>query len=175
MSKTCNKRKSEKWIHERAQRYKCKNCGCNYAGGENSYPEDIKQEAISFLSRKSLSEKELKYKLKKKFGDLDFDPVIHRMRSLNFLNDNELAKFELKKMSERKFYSNSKIKAHMNSKGLKSEFLEFPENEKERALNLLKKKYKIRSEKNKNRACKLLFSYGYSSSIVWECVNEYFC
>ena len=131
-------------------------------------------EAINFLSRKSLSEKELKYKLKRKFGDFDFDPVIHRLKRLNFLNDNELAQSELKKMSERKFYSNSKIKSHMNFKGLEPESLEFPENEKERALNLLKKKYKTKSEKNKNRACRLLFSYGYSSNIVRECIDEYF-
>ena len=30
------------------QRYKCKNCGCNYTGGRNGYPEDIKQKAIKY-------------------------------------------------------------------------------------------------------------------------------
>ena len=30
------------------QRYKCKNCGCNYIGGRHGYPEDIKQKAIKY-------------------------------------------------------------------------------------------------------------------------------
>ena len=33
------------------QRYKCKNCGCNYTGGRNGYPEDIKQKAIKYTWR----------------------------------------------------------------------------------------------------------------------------
>ena len=28
------------------QRYKCKNCECNYTGGRNGYSEDIKPKAI---------------------------------------------------------------------------------------------------------------------------------
>ena len=141
---------------------------------DDSCNMDHKRAAVNFLSMRQLSEKELKCKLKKKFGDLDFEPVLRKMKSLNFLNDDELAKLELKKMSDRKFYSNSKIKSHMDFKGLRCEMLEFPENEKERALNLLKKKYKVKSEKNRNRACRLLFSYGYSSGIVRRCVYEYF-
>ena len=30
------------------QRYKCKNCGCNYTGGKNGYPDHIKQQAIQY-------------------------------------------------------------------------------------------------------------------------------
>ena len=30
------------------QRYKRKNCRCNYAGGRNGYPEDIKQNVIKY-------------------------------------------------------------------------------------------------------------------------------
>ena len=30
------------------QRYKCKNCGCNYTGGRNGYPEHVKQKAIKY-------------------------------------------------------------------------------------------------------------------------------
>ena len=28
------------------QRYLCKNCGCNYTGGRNGYPEEVRREAI---------------------------------------------------------------------------------------------------------------------------------
>ncbi len=30
------------------QRYKYRNCRCNYTDGRNSYPEDIKQKAIKY-------------------------------------------------------------------------------------------------------------------------------
>ena len=30
------------------QRYKCKNCGCNYTGTKNGYPDEVKQEAIRY-------------------------------------------------------------------------------------------------------------------------------
>ena len=30
------------------QRYKCKNCGCNYTGGRNGYPEDVKRKAVKY-------------------------------------------------------------------------------------------------------------------------------
>lgn len=30
------------------QRFLCKNCGCNYTGGINGYPESVKKEAIRY-------------------------------------------------------------------------------------------------------------------------------
>ena len=30
------------------QRYLCKNCGCNYTGTKNGYPDSVKQEAIKY-------------------------------------------------------------------------------------------------------------------------------
>ena len=35
-------------FHRGKQRYKCKNCGCNYAGRKRGYPEHIKQRAIEY-------------------------------------------------------------------------------------------------------------------------------
>ena len=35
-------------FHRGKQRYKCKNCGCNYTGGKKGYPEHIKQKAIKY-------------------------------------------------------------------------------------------------------------------------------
>ena len=35
-------------FHRGKQRYKCKNCGCNYTGGAKGYPEHVKQKAIKY-------------------------------------------------------------------------------------------------------------------------------
>ena len=130
--------------------------------------------AIKFLSRKIMSEKELKNKLRIKFGNLDFDRVIYKLRNMGFLNDNNLSKFKYESMSKRKLYSNSKIKSYLLVNNLPVDNIEFESDEEERALILLKKKYKIKTEKNKNRAFRLLFSYGYSSSIIRICIGKYF-
>lgn len=46
----CPKCGSEKRVKsgfmKKKQRYKCKNCGCNYTGGINGYPEHVKRKAI---------------------------------------------------------------------------------------------------------------------------------
>jgi transposase-like protein len=42
------KEKVKNGFMRRKQRYKCKNCGCNYTGGRNGYPEDVKQKAIKY-------------------------------------------------------------------------------------------------------------------------------
>ena len=46
----CPKCGSEKRVKSglknKKQRYLCKECGCNYTGGRNGYPEHIKQKAI---------------------------------------------------------------------------------------------------------------------------------
>ena len=46
----CPKCGSEKRVKSglknKKQRYLCKECGCNYTGGQNGYPEHIKKKAI---------------------------------------------------------------------------------------------------------------------------------
>ena len=50
--KRCPRRgKTEKiknWFNRGKQKYKCKNCGCNYTGTKNGYPDEIKQETIKY-------------------------------------------------------------------------------------------------------------------------------
>ena len=36
-------------FHRGKQRYKCKNCGCNYTGSTKGYPEHVKQKAIKYI------------------------------------------------------------------------------------------------------------------------------
>ncbi len=43
--------KSEELIHERKAKDKYKNCGYDYTGVRNGYPEDTKQKAIKYYSK----------------------------------------------------------------------------------------------------------------------------
>lgn len=140
----------------------------------DAYDKVHLKSAVKFLSRRIMSEKELKNKLRIKFGNLDFDKVIYKLRNMGFLNDSDLSRFKYESMSKRKLCSNSMIKSHLLVNNLPVDNIEFENNEEERALILLEKKYKIKSEKNKNRAFRLLFSYGYSSSIIRNCIGKYF-
>ena len=40
------KKKFKNGFMREKQKYKCKNCGCNYTGGRKDYPEGVKQKAI---------------------------------------------------------------------------------------------------------------------------------
>ena len=42
------KEKVKNGFNRGKQRYKCKNCGCNYTGRKNGYPDEVKQEAIRY-------------------------------------------------------------------------------------------------------------------------------
>ena len=51
----CPKCGSEKRVKSgfknKKQRYLCKECGCNYTGGQNGYPEHIKKKLYSYIWR----------------------------------------------------------------------------------------------------------------------------
>ena len=47
-TKCACKMKIKNGINRGKQRYKCKNCGFNYTGSSQGYPEAIKQKAIKY-------------------------------------------------------------------------------------------------------------------------------
>lgn len=134
--------------------------------------------AINSLSRKFISEKQLNRKLKDKFGDLDFSDTIEKLKSMKFLDDQKLTEIECRNLSSRKFFSNRRIKTHLSQKGLPDYLvencLENFSNEFERAMNLLRKKYKNKDTKQIDKASRFLFSYGYSNDIIRKSIREYF-
>lgn len=134
--------------------------------------------SINSLSKKFVSEKQLKKKLQEKFGNLDFQSTLDKMKSIGFLNDQKLTEIECRNLSSRKFYSNRRIKNHLIQKGLPDymieECLENSSDEFERSMNLLKKKYKIKAKNQVVKASRFLFSYGYSTSTIKKAIKEYF-
>ena len=128
--------------------------------------------AMHLLSRRLISEKQLYNKLKLKFGKMDFTDTIDKMKSLKFLNDDNLAEIECRYLATRKFYSNRRIKIHLMQKGLSKslidKYLEFYDDEYQRASILFKKKYK-----SKDQISRLLSSYGYSFEIIRKCLEDY--
>lgn len=134
--------------------------------------------AVNSLSKKFISEKQLIKKLKDKFGDLDFNDTIEKLKSLKFLDDQKLTEIECRNLSSRKFFSNRRIKTHLSQKGLPDYLVEnCLENfgdEFERAINLLRKKYKTKDKMQIDKASRFLFSYGYSTDIIRKSIKEYF-
>ena len=43
-------------FHRGKQRYKCKNCGCNYTGSTKGHPEHVKQKTIILFRREWIQE-----------------------------------------------------------------------------------------------------------------------
>ena len=134
--------------------------------------------SINSLSKKFISEKQLIKKLKDKFGDLDFKDTIDKLKSMKFLDDQKLTEIECRNLSSSKFYSNRRIKTHLLQKGLPDYLiencLENFDDEFERSMNLLRKKYKTRDKSQVDKASRFLFSYGYSSDIIRKSIREYF-
>lgn len=128
--------------------------------------------AANSLSRRLISEKQLCNKLKLKFGRLDFTDTIEKMKSLKFLDDDCLAEMECRRLATKKLYSNVKIRIHLMQKGLSKslidKYLEFYDDECQRASLLFKKRYK-----SKDQISRLLSSYGYSFEIIRKCLEDY--
>lgn len=128
--------------------------------------------AMNYLSKRLISEKQLYDKLKLKFGRLDFTDTIEKMKSLKFLDDDAFAEMECRYLATRKLYSNRRIKIHLIQKGLSKslvdKYLEFYDDEYQRASILLKKRYKSRDQ-----ISRLLSSYGYSFDIIRKCLEGY--
>lgn len=128
--------------------------------------------AMNSLCKRLVSEKQLYNKLRLKFGKMNFTDTIEKMKSLKFLNDDVLVEMECRHLANKKLYSNKRIRIHLMQKGLSKslidKYLEFYDDEYQRASILFKKKYKSRDQ-----ISRLLSSYGYPFDIIRKCLEEY--
>ena len=128
--------------------------------------------AMNYLSKRLVSEKQLCNKLRLKFGKDDFTNTIEKMKSLKFLNDDNLTEMQGRYLATKKLYSNRRIRVHLMQKGLSKsiidKYLESYDDEYQRASILFKKRYKSRDQ-----ISRLLSSYGYSFDIIRKCLEDY--
>ena len=128
--------------------------------------------AMNSLCKRLISEKQLYNKLRLKFGKLDFTDTIEKMKSLKFLNDDNLAEVECKYLANHKLYSNRRIRIHLMQKGLSKslidKYLESYDDEYQRASILFKK-----CRKSRDQISRFLSSYGYSFDIIRKCLEDY--
>ena len=131
--------------------------------------------ALNIISRRMVTKKELMDKFKTKYQEEISEDVVEKLENMKLIDDEKVAEIECRNLAERKLYANSRIKVHLMKRGLSSDliskYLDF-DDEKTRALSLLRKKYKSANQKEK--ASRFLFSYGYSYSVIKSCIEEYF-
>lgn len=153
---------------------------CSFGAENTKFNEDRIQKshlklALNIISRRMVTKKELIEKFKTKYQEEISDDVVEKLENMKLIDDEKVAEIECRNLAERKFYANLRIKIHLMKRGLSndliSKYLNF-DDEKTRALSLLRRKYNSANQKEK--ASRLLFSYGYSHSIIKSCIEEYF-
>ncbi|MCL2311228.1 MAG: recombination regulator RecX [Firmicutes bacterium] len=137
---------------------------------------DIKNLAVKLLARRNLTKKELFEKLKLKFDKESALKISDEMELSGIVNDERSAELFLYNLSEKKFYSNSKIMNELLHKGINNELIdEIFKNcnlsEEERAMKFLKKKYK-QGKINKEKALRSLLRLGYSFEFIRNIISN---
>lgn len=150
---------------------------------DNSKIEGYKY-ALSLISKKSRTEKELITKLKlKQYDDIAINEIISRLKELNYVNDNIYSKKYVEILSKKKGFGLSRVKNELLKKGIKKEIINDVLNDEiklevnyELIKNQLKKKLKLLEKKdiNKKKNSLLLFlkSKGIPSNKAFELINE---
>jgi len=150
---------------------------------DNSKIEGYKY-AISLISKKLRTEKELITKLKlKQYDDIAIDEIISRLKELNYINDNIYSKKYVEILSKKKGFGLTRIKNELLKKGIKKEIINEVLNNDftievnyDLIKNQLKKKLKLLEKKdiNKKKNSLLLFlkSKGIPSNKAFELINE---
>ena len=146
----------------------------------------IKQRALSFLSRRFHSEKELLLKLKaKSYDERLIKIVLNDLRSLSFIDDKYFAKHYIEEKLHRKKWGMNKIRAALFNKGISSSIvdelcLEYSNktNSYELVTQLAEKKItQLRKRVNDNsqlyqKTVSFLISRGFEYEIVKEICNK---
>ena len=153
---------------------------CSVGVEDTKFPEDRVQKshlklALNIISRRMVTKKELMDKFKTKYQEEISEDVVEKLENMKLIDDEKVAEIECRNLAERKFYANSRIKIHLMKRGLSNDLISKylnSDDEKTRALSLLRRKYNSANQKEK--ASRLLFSYGYSHSIIKSCIEEYF-
>lgn len=153
---------------------------------DNSKIEGFKY-AISLISKKLRTEKELITKLKlKQYDDNAINEIISRLKELNYINDNIYSEKYIEILSKKKGFGLSRVKNELLKKGIKKEIINEVLNDEinldvnyELIKNKLKKKLKLLEKKNinKKRNSLLLFlkSKGIPLKKANELINELLC
>ncbi|MGB9744112.1 MAG: regulatory protein RecX [Desulfurella sp.] len=126
--------------------------------------------AFKLISKKRYTSKELQEKLEKK--GIDPEPIINRLKELNYLNDLEYA-IDYKNKKQNEGYGKYKILFHLKNKGISEDILnnlEFSNSKLEEIF--LSKIQKIKDNK-KQKIYAFLINRGFDSSDIKNLIYKY--
>lgn len=139
-----------------------------------------KQKALSLLSSRSYSKKNLKKKLCEKQSEEIAEKAIERMEELGLVNDESYCRDFANYLFSVKKFGKKRIVSELNEKGIDKfiiedvlEEIDFSQ-DFERALSIALKKYRTYSEKDKNKIYSFLLRCGYDYSIIKEVLDNMF-
>lgn len=153
---------------------------------EEEFFYQAKKKAIQLLSKRLLSEHELKIKLtQKKFDMTIIDKVLNNMKEIGLLDDVNYAKQFFEYSLKRKKDSLKAIKYNLLKKGIHEDIIRQVEieydvnySEKENISMIIDKKLKFLSsqkldyDKFKSRLFRYLLSKGYDAGLISEVLND---
>ncbi|HMN24972.1 MAG: regulatory protein RecX [Ignavibacteriaceae bacterium] len=146
----------------------------------------IKQRALSFLSRRFHSERELLLKLKSKsYDERLIKLVLNELKEKSFIDDQIFANYFVEEKFKKKSWGKNKIRAALFSKGVSGSIIDETlalfdshQDQNEAAFLLAKKKYEnLKSRepderKLKQKIISFLLSRGFEFEITSEAVNK---
>ena len=140
--------------------------------------EQTKSKALSYLSFRSHSEKELKEKLKRAGArEDDIEDVVKFLAEYKFLDDEKYAISKALDMQNLKKFGRLRIEAELKMLGISADFIqnalaELKEDEEEMLLPLVKKKLSGNFEKkNIDKAIRYFAMRGYEFSDIKKCIE----
>lgn len=134
--------------------------------------------AVSLLSRRDHSEKELLRKLKEKGFQQGAESAIERLKKSGYIDDERFCRMYVNELRRLKGYGKRRIEQELYLKGVSrdiiGEALEEISFDKSVLSDIIRRKYlsKMTDEKSKKRAVNALMRLGYSYSEIRDAINE---
>lgn len=134
--------------------------------------------AVSLLSRRDHSEKELLRKLKEKGFQQGAESAIERLKKSGYIDDERFCRMYVNELRRLKGYGKRRIEQELYLKGISrdiiGEALEEISFDKSILSDIIRRKYlsKMTDEKSKKRAVNALMRLGYSYSEIRDAINE---
>lgn len=146
----------------------------------DSRTHKAKEKALTLLSFRAHSKKELKNKIMRTSDEKNAECAVARMEQLGLVNDFEFALSYARELISRKFCSLKKVKYELTQKGVASDVIEqvleeINADEYDIIKKLIKKKYanKLNDEKNLRKTISALQRMGYSWSEINLAIKQF--
>ncbi|WP_376746803.1 regulatory protein RecX [Anaerospora hongkongensis] len=137
------------------------------------------QDAVKMLAGRSLSEKELREKLKRKgWDEQEVAAALHKLRLRGYVNDEALCRQLFASYAGSKRHGVKYILAKLKSRGLDLSLIQDDiadynyQDEYSRALALAQRKFAGQTELVKHKMARFLLARGFADSTVVKVINE---